>query len=179
MIATGGSKRVRYNRVAVILHWVTAILMIYMLFWGEDLMRGEGGQPGSNPGLHATLGVSILVLTLLRLVWRFYKPPPPDVPMPSWQAAGAHALHWLFYALLIIIPLSGMAAMGNSIAGRHPDYAALQIFGFLPIPHYSLPWFGHAHGLMTKVAIGLLIVHVLAALKHQFIDRDGLIARMS
>ena len=179
MTATGGITRERYSKVAVILHWVTAILMIYMLFWGEGLIKSFGATQAANPTLHASLGLTILILTVARLVWRFYKPPPPDVPMPAWQKIGAHAVHWAFYALLILIPLSGLAALDNEIAGRHPELASATFFGLFPMFHYSLPAFGHAHGLMTNVAIGLLALHVLGALKHQFIDRDGTLARMS
>jgi cytochrome b561 len=178
-IASRGITSERYSRVAVILHWVTAILMIYMLFWGEDLIHVHGGQPGTNPALHASLGITILALTLIRLAWRFFKPPPADVPMSPVQKGAAHILHWAFYALLILIPLSGLAVFGNGAIHRHPEFASVQLFGLLPVPYYQFPQFGYLHGPMTKIAIGLLIIHVLAALKHQFIDRDRLLARMS
>ncbi|MBG1231779.1 cytochrome b [Aestuariivirga litoralis] len=175
MAATGNVSSVKYSAVAVILHWVTAVVVIYMLFWGEDLIRG---RTPANPALHASLGFSILVLTIARLAWRFAKPPPPDVPMPRWQALAGHVLHWIFYGLLILIPLSGMAALDQEIAGRHPEFASLTFFGLFTVPHFSLGPLGAAHGLMTNLMIGLLALHVLAALKHQFIDRDGLINRM-
>ena len=168
----------RYSRVAIILHWVTALLMIYMLFWGEDLIHARGGMPGTNPALHASLGTTILALTVIRLGWRFLKPP-PDVPMSQLQKTAAHVLHWAFYALLIFIPLSGLAEFGNGVIHRHPEFASVQLFDLFPVPYYQLPSFAQLHGPLTKVAIGLLIVHVLAALKHQFIDRDGLLGRMS
>jgi len=150
-----------------------------MLFWGEDLVHAPGGMPGTNPALHASIGLTILALSVIRLVWRLINPPPEDVPMPAWQRRLAHALHWLFYALLILIPLSGMAAWDRGIAGRHSEYANLTYFGTFTIPHYPLVWFGEAHKIFTKLAIGLLALHVAAALKHQFIDKDRLINRMS
>ena len=171
----------RYNLVAIILHWVTALLIIYMLVWGEGLIRGrpENHVAATNPGLHASLGLSILILTAARLVWRLMNPPPPDVPMPKWQALASHVLHWGLYALLVLIPLSGLAALDRSIAGKHPEYADLTFFDLFTMPHFPLAWFGSTHGLLTNLAWALLALHVVAALKHQFIDKDRLMNRMS
>ncbi len=173
------STNIRYTSVAIGLHWITAVLIIYMLFWGEGLIKAWGGATPANPGLHASLGITILILAVLRLGWRLMNPPPADVPMPAWQSKVSHALHWLFYAVIILIPLSGMAALDNSIAGKHPDFANLTYFGLFTVPHFSLSWFGSSHEVMTKLAIVLLILHVGAALKHQFYDKDNLLKRMS
>ena len=171
----------RYNLIAIILHWVSALLMIYMIFWGEGLVRGQpwNNVAPTNPGLHASLGVLILLIAVARLGWRLMNPPPADVPMSAWQARASHVLHWAFYALMILIPLSGMAQWDKSIAGKHPDYASLDFFGLFPIPHYSLTWFGSLHGLTTNAAMFLVFLHVAAALKHQFVDKDNMLKRMS
>ena len=173
----------RYNVVAVILHWVSALLMIYMIFWGEGLVKGQPWMTppvaAANPALHASLGILVLIIAVARLGWRLINSPPADVPMPAWQATASHALHWAFYVLMILIPLSGMAQWGKSIAGKHPDFASLTFFGLFPIPHYSLGAFGSLHGLMTNAAMALLILHVAAALKHQFVDKDNMLRRMS
>src|SRR5262245_32189218 len=118
----------RYNNVAIVLHWVTAVLMIYMLFWGEGLIKARGGEAAASPMLHVSLGILILVLAVARLVWRLMNPPPPDLPAPTWQRRGSHALHWGFYALMILLPLSGMAALDHTINGRHPEFASLTFF---------------------------------------------------
>jgi cytochrome b561 len=169
----------RYTQVAIWLHWITAVLLVYMLFWGEGMMKASGGAAPANPALHVSLGVTILTLSVLRLVWRFMNPPPANVPMPAWQLTASHFMHMAFYALLFLIPLSGMAALGRSIAGKHPEFSSLTIFGLFAAPSFSLSWLGSTHDLMTKLAIGLLILHVVAALKHQFIDKDNLLKRMS
>jgi cytochrome b561 len=168
--------RNRYSNTAILLHWLIAILMIYMLFWGEDLIRGA--KDSFTPSIHASIGVSILVLSVLRLIWRLMNPPPPQ-PGNShgWQARVSEWVHWLFYALMIGIPLTGMSDFGKHLV-RHPEQANASIFGLFPVPQIPLPALGNLHGPATKLAIGLLILHVLGALKHQFWDKDRLINRM-
>ncbi|MDE2384224.1 MAG: cytochrome b/b6 domain-containing protein [Alphaproteobacteria bacterium] len=170
----------RYNRVAIALHWVTAILMLYMLVWGEGLMKGQPWNKiaPTNPGLHVSLGLTVLVLTVLRLVWRLINPPPPDVPMSALQQQLSHAMHWAFYALLLLIPVSGLAGLGRWFT-RHTDITAVSFFGLFDVPALPVPLLGGAHDLFTKLMWALLALHVLAALKHQFMDKDDLMKRMS
>ena len=144
----------RYSTIAIWLHWITAIILIYMLFWGEGLIKAQGAAVPTNPNLHASLGITILILAALRLTWRLMNPPPADVLMPAWQRTASHALHWLFYAAMILIPLSGMAALDRSIAGKPPEFANLAFFGLFTVPHYSMSWFGAAHGLLGPHAVG-------------------------
>ncbi len=167
----------RYSNIAILLHWTIAILMIYMLFWGEDLIRNVQGT--FYPSVHASIGITILVLSVLRLIWRWVNPPPALPGNPhDWQARISEWTHWLFYALMIGIPLTGLADFTRRLP-RHPEQAGTTIFGLFPVP--QIPWdlLGQLHGLSTKLAIGLLILHVLGALKHQFWDRDNLLRRMS
>lgn len=173
----------RYSNVAIALHWGSAALMIFMIFWGEGLVRGQYNLqppiPASNPALHASLGMTVLILGVARLAWRLMNPPPADVAMPRWQAISARVTHWAFYALMILIPLSGMAEWGKAIAGRHPEYANFTVFGLFPIPYFSMNWFANLHGIGVNVAMALVFIHVAAALKHQFFDKNRLLVRMA
>ena len=172
----------RYTRVAILLHWLIAILILVMLLIGESWIKDQKWLTppvnGTNPALHASVGLLILILSLARLGWRLMNPPPSDVPMPAWQATASHLLHWGFYALMVLVPLSGMADLDRVIGKSHPEYANLTFFNTFTIPHFSMNWFGGLHDIFTKLIWALLAVHVLAALKHQFIDKDGLLKRM-
>jgi cytochrome b561 len=126
---------------------------------------------------HKWAGIAILALTVLRLVWRLTHRPPADVPMPAWQARASHAVHGALYALCLAIPLVGWAY--SSAAGFPVVW-----FGVLPLPDWVpvdaalaqalKPW----HERLAWLLVLGVALHLGAALKHQFIDRDGLLERM-
>ena len=174
----------RYDAVSMLIHWLAAGLMIFMMLLGEQLMEmGEEAQePGGTfgPTLHVSIGASILVLTLIRILWRMgHRAPPLNAGMKAYEVLAAKAVHGLFYLLMIGLPLTGWLAFGEFVR-EEPAMAAVRIFGAFSIP--SPPVWGEAaedmHEIGSKIAIALTALHVLAALKHQFIDRDGLLSRM-
>lgn len=171
----------RYSRLAVLLHWVIAGLMIPMLFFGEELVEVEEGGGTFLPSVHASVGMAILILTLLRIALRLiYTPPPLPASMPDWQRKLSGITHGLFYLLLIALPLTGV--MASKAMTEAPFAADMSIFGFmtavdLPLP--ALPGASQVHEAGGKIGIALLILHVLAALYHQFWVKDGLLRRMT
>ncbi|CDZ70420.1 Hypothetical protein NGAL_HAMBI2610_20220 [Neorhizobium galegae bv. orientalis] len=175
----------RYTRTAIWLHWVTAILMMFMLFqqmFSDNWMRVPvgGSLAGWKPSAHASIGIVILLLGLARLFWRLANSPPtlPAV-MPRWQVWTSHVTHWMFYALLIGLPITGMLALTPYGAGRF-DVEKVAFFRLIPatfMPDLGT-WTGTAHELLTNIAKFLVLLHVLAVLKHHFWDRDGLLGRM-
>lgn len=170
----------RYDQVAIWLHWIVAIMMIFMLFFGEDLMRGENSGGALLPSLHVSMGSAIFLLSLFRLLWRVLNPPPAlPITMPAWERQASVAGHMLFYVLMIGLPLTGWLAF-PAHASRHAAMASVTVFGLFPLP--GAPNFGVAmggvHGILSKIGIAILILHVLAALKHQFINRNGILRRM-
>lgn len=170
-----------YTRVAVVLHWVTAAAIIAIIalglygasetaVWGEEAIN-----------IHKVLGIMVLALTLARVAWRLtHKAPPMPRTMTPLLKRTAQGAHLLFYILLIAMPLSGWW-MTSAFPERHPiELFSFQI-PFLPVP-LSMEAAGTAHTFHTTVSwvmIGLVVLHIGAALKHQFIDRDGLLGRMS
>lgn len=179
MIETAPAK---YNGIAMILHWVTALLMIFMIFFGEYLM-GEKGENVSGtflPSIHVSIGVAILALTLLRVFWRLTNPPPPDpATMKSWEVTVSKLTHALFYVLMIGLPLTGWLAFTDFLR-ENPVMANVTVFGLFSVPGAPIAseFAGGAHAIGSKIGMALVILHVLAALKHQFIDGDGIFRRM-
>src|SRR5690349_3724964 len=99
---------VRYSRVAIWLHWILAALILVNLALGflhEDFARPVRS---AMMGWHKSIGLTVIVLTLVRILWRFsHRPPPFDPAMKRWEVAAARLVHGLFYFLLLAIPLSG------------------------------------------------------------------------
>lgn len=189
----------RYSAVAIALHWIVALLVLGMVpagWWMSDAIKNPETQMQAFQviQLHKSLGFTILALTVLRLVWRLVHPAPPyPAAMPGWQRATAHLTHWGFYALLLLIPLSGWVyvSTGWSAELARPVPVPTLWFGLFEIPH--LPFVadqpqeariaiseasGGAHSALVWGGIVLFVLHVGAALKHHLIDGDDVLARM-
>ncbi len=172
-----------YGAVAVTLHWLIAIAIIYMVFLGKTMEDDFAAIQ-----LHKSLGITILALSVLRLGWRLINPQ-PALPegMSGLERFGARATHWLFYFLMIAIPLSGWAYVS---ASPFSDMIKTRIWGVIELP--NLPFFAGmenreeiaeriegVHGALGYLPLlALLALHVLAALKHHFWNRDTVLTRM-
>ncbi|MDZ4111527.1 MAG: cytochrome b [Brevundimonas sp.] len=168
--------RNRYSQVSLILHWLIAVLVIGQI---ALIMAHDATEDGPWMGLHKAVGLSILVLTLVRLGWRIANPAIPlPAEMPKWQRVMARGTHVLFYVVLIGMPLGGWAA--SSAAGRDIDFFGLFNWPLLPISggREVAGQFMDAHEMGAKVLYVLLALHILGALKHHFIDRDNVLHRM-
>ena len=189
----------RYTPVAIALHWLIAISIVSLIFvgwWMGDAIEEPQSRAAAYAAfqLHKAFGVTVLVLTLARLVWRLMNPPPPlTQAMPAWERFAAQATHAAFYAFAIGIPLAGLVyvSTGWVADGDRPFSVATSYFGLFTIPHLafieSLPAEArraiaymsiNAHGKMAWGVLILLALHVGAALKHHFIDKDDVLARM-
>jgi cytochrome b561 len=172
------AKPEKYDSVAMILHWVIASLLIAMLIFGENMMDAEEGAAWL-PSLHVSIGFTVLTLSLVRLGWRLANPPPPlPSTMAPWEKLASHASHALFYLLMIGLPVSGWLAL-PALLREEAKLVGITAFGLgMPAaPDLGLPM-GDLHGVIGNVAWALLALHVLAALKHQFVNRDGVLKRM-
>jgi cytochrome b561 len=179
----------RYTRVAVILHWLVAVLIIGNVVVGLAADSLPEGMIRPAVDLHKSIGLTVLGLAVMRVLWRLSHRPPPWPRRYPWpERLGAHAAHLLLYGLILGLPISGWVHdSAFKDAAAHP----LTIFG--------LPWFRigaimdlpaaqkeqvHATWFAVHVWMGyalyaLLALHVLGALKHQFWDREPEFARMS
>lgn len=169
----------RYGLVAILFHWVMAIIVITMVCLGLYMTSLPSGPEQSKLiGWHKGLGVIILGLILLRLLWRLINITPmlPN-QMPSWEKWAARIVHWSFYIILVIMPISGWIM---SSAAGYP----VSFFGLFTLPNLVQPDENLAHIMVTVhntlafTLIGLIILHVAAALKHYLIDKDDVFQRM-
>lgn len=175
--------RDRYSTVSLILHWLIAALVITQIILIS--IHDAAGEAQNREmsrlfmDLHKSTGATILVLTLIRIGWRVANPAIP-LPghMPRWQKVMARANHVLFYVVLIAMPLAGWAA--SSAVGRPVDWFFLFHLPILPVPA-SRELAGSlmdAHEMAAKLLYVLVALHILGALKHQFVDRDDVVRRM-
>ena len=171
-------RHLRYDSLATGFHWVLGFAIVATFALGVYMHE----LPISPTRLklynyHKWAGITIMSLSALRLLWRLTHRPPADPPMPAWQARLAHLMHALLYVLFFAVPISGWT---YSSAAGFP----VVLFGVLPLPDLVAADKALAEGLklvhkvLTLSLGGLVVVHVAAALKHQWIDRDGLMARM-
>lgn len=166
----------RYSLIAIFLHWTIAALLAFQISVGwalEDL----GARGFSLYQLHKSVGISILALTLVRIVVRYVKPRPEAVEK-GWQGALAKAVHGGLYAFMLGAPLTGWALVSTARV-KVPTL----LFGVVPLPHLPLSaathnWAEGAHGLLAWIGILLFLLHVAGALRHHLLIRDGLLWRM-
>ncbi len=183
------SGAVRYNIVAIIIHWLTAITVIGLLVIGNIM----ADLPNSDPNKldlfnwHKSFGVAVLLLTVIRFAWRLsHKPPALPDAMPEWEKKGAHAAHWLFYLLLFAVPLLGWAMVSAS-----PRNIPTVLFNAFDWPH--MPFladlesdqkkeihevFEDLHASAAYVMAALIVFHIAAALRHRIILKDDVVQRM-
>lgn len=169
----------RYGAVAQIFHWLIVVLVI-----AQFVLAGiaEGLPLGvakiAMLARHKSVGITILGLMLLRLLWRSLNPHPlmPDT-IPQWQRRIAHIVHALLYALLIITPMFGWLM---SSARNFP----VSWFGLVTLPDLIQPdqavydFFHKGHKILAASLLIIITLHVAAALKHHFMDRDNVLRRM-
>ena len=167
----------RYSRGAIAFHWVIAALIVFNLWLGlthDSLPKDWQVMP-----VHKAVGITILVLTLARIGWRFTHPAPPLPPgVKLWERTAAHISHFLLYVFMLLMPLSGWAMVSG------PKRRPLEWFGLFDIPYLpvspGVSEFGHdLHGLLGRGFVALILLHVAAALRHHFLLRDNVLARMT
>jgi len=166
----------RYGSVAIAIHWLTAAAILGLLVSGaiiEDMR--DPAQKVALLRVHVVVGVTVLVLTLFRIVWWGVvdRRPAATTSTPRWQAFAAHLVHGLLYVVIIVMVGSGIGMI--ALSG-----AADTLFGggSAALPDFRDYAPRGAHGLGANAMWLLVIVHVLAALYHQFVLRDRLLARM-
>ncbi len=188
MAVTGDRRaRSRYSTVAIVLHWTIAVLILANIATGLRMDRLDGLAKFEAFQFHKSIGITVLLLSLLRLGWRLINPPPPlPADLSRFERVAALATHWGFYGFMIAQPLTGWIIVSAS-----PYNLPTLLFKRIPWPHlgfvHDLPMatrklidanFGTIHVVLAWSLLALVALHVAAALKHHFIDRNDVLERM-
>jgi len=181
-------RSLRYAPVAIGLHWLIALAILFQISLGWRMDdHAHGAQTYLVFQLHKSVGITILLLSLIRLGWRLSHPPPPlPANLTTWERRLAALTHIGFYVIMICLPLTGWLIVSAS-----KTQIPTLLYGTVPWPH--LPGLAHAsaetkaawhfvgeagHGVLAKLTYLLFALHVAGALKHHLFDRDDTLARM-
>lgn len=170
-----------YNKLSFAtrsLHWITGLLflIVFLIGLSFDLLENLGIK-GAFMNIHKSLALLVLIFALLRMVWRIKEGKiTPTRPLPAWQIKVATALHHTLMLITIIMPLSGIIM--SLAGGRDISFFGIQVIAgggkieWLQATgswlHHSLPYF----------ILALIVIHILAALKHEYLDKDNTLSRM-
>ena len=174
----------RYGLIAMTLHWAIGALAVFMLWFGRhmvDLPKGSFERLQAFQ-LHKSIGISILLLTLVRIGWRLYnRGPNPPASLKGWELWLMKTVHYWFYILLLLIPLSGWI-MSSASPLRIPiePYGLFRwpFFPGVPANEAVFNLFKEAHEFLGNGMIVLIGLHLLGVLKHTFITKDSVLKRM-
>lgn len=179
----------RYTAVAQAFHWLLALALIGIVVMGLAMAHAPLAPATKFKlfQLHKSVGITILMLAVLRLLWRVtHQPPPLPAEMPAIEKAGAYGAHAVLYLLMIGLPLVGWALVSIS-----PFNLPTVLYGLVPWPHIAVlsglsratktawePVFALVHAYGAYLLIAVVGLHVLAALRHHFLLGDDILRRM-
>lgn len=179
---TSNPKRT-YSKVAIGFHWLIALLIIGQLIGGKVMMWMDPAPLKFELfQLHKSFGIIILILSVLRLLWRLtHKAPPLPSGMKPFERMAAKLSHWGFYILMIGIPMAGWLLVSAST-----PRITTKIFKTIKWPDVPgvarseslATTFSNMHEYMAYAIAALLVIHIGAALKHHFVDKDDVLTRM-
>jgi len=168
----------QYSKRMVIAHWLTLALLIAAWFLGNQLDEARNAEGAKLIGyaMHMLVGGAVLLLTALRLTYRNNDGTPPPVG-DSLMDKVAKGIHHVLYALLVLLPVSGFmtaltSGVGLALLAGDASLLPTKYTGASIAPH-------KVHEILVTVLIVVVVVHILGAIKHQFIMKDGLMERMS
>jgi cytochrome b561 len=163
-----------YGSVAIAIHWTSAAAIVFTFAAGLAAANIEDpARVAPVLFTHVGLGLLVLVLTLLRIVWWLAadRHPTPLPNQPAWQMALASIVHTTIYVAILLMASSGIATL--ALSGAVP-----QLLSGAPLPDLSQLPPRIAHGIMSRLLLALLVVHIAAAVYHQWVRGDRLLSRM-
>lgn len=188
----------RYSAVAIALHWAIAAAILGNLalgWWMHEAIEVEATQARAVAAfqLHKSIGLTVLLLTLLRLGWRLaHRPPPLPAAMRAWERFAARGTHAAFYLLMIAVPLTGWLYASTQWRDDAPLSVPTLWFGLFEVPHLPAlhtqavetraklaELLEESHEWLAWATAALFVLHAAAALKHHFVNRDAVLATMA
>lgn len=159
----------RYSYTAITLHWLIALLLAFQIALGWALEGNNSPELFARFQLHKSVGITILLLSVARLAARLFMQRPPASDGPAWTRALAGTVHGLFYVVMILGPITGWLLVSTAKV-----QVPTLIFGVVPWPHLpvGLSWHEPAeaiHEVLAWLAIGLFVLHIAGALRHQWL----------
>jgi cytochrome b561 len=164
---------------AIVLHWLIAAAVVGLIGWGwwmQTIPKLPVGPRVDAFNLHKSIGMTVLLLMLVRIAWRARHRPPPFTPMPRWQARLARAVHLLFYVCLIVQPVSGY--LGSAFSGYPVRFFGLVLPAWAPKNDSLKDALSVVHLVNSWVLVGALALHFAGTVKHALLERDGSLRRI-
>jgi cytochrome b561 len=180
-------RRTRYSAVAILLHWLIAALILLNIWFGWRMGQLKGLAQFELFQLHKSIGITVLLLSVARLLWRLLHPAPAyPAAMTRAEKTAAATAHWALYGFMILLPLTGWVIVSASLYNL-----PTLLFKTVPWPHigfiHALPdatrklledQVGEVHEWLAWTLLALVVFHIAAALKHHLWDRDDVMVRM-
>jgi cytochrome b561 len=167
-----------YGLVTRLAHWVMAVAIIGMFVLGLWMVTLNYYSPyyRSAPDIHRSVGMLLLILLVLRFAWRLANPKPDESELAPWERTAALVVHWGFYPLLLALMVSGYLI---STADGRP----IEVFNWFSVPSLIEKKgledvAGEVHEILSYMTIAVVVLHAAASLKHHFVDRSRILARM-
>lgn len=170
-----------YTRVAVLLHWTIAIMIIAALAIAKVSAEWEGPPRSLAMFWHKSLGITVLALTIWRIWWRVsHRPPPFDASLKKWEKAMAETAHYFFYFMMLALPISGWLFVSVPLEPKPLTFFGLFDVPYLPVQgNKSLGSAMHeVHEIIGNITILVVLLHIVGALKHQWLDKIPSLSRM-
>jgi len=168
----------RFGLIAILIHWLMAFMLIFMVTLGLYMVRlPVSVQKLKFFGWHKEWGIVVFMLVIVRLMWRWFNSLPSLHQLPRWERVSARGVHIAFYIFMVLIPVSGWLI--TSFAGLPVSF-----FGWFLLPNLGAPnpalqlFFEQVHQWLAYALIFAFCLHVGAALKHYFINKDDIMQRM-
>jgi cytochrome b561 len=167
-----------YGIVTRLTHWIMAVAIIGMFALGLWMVTLNYYSPyyRSAPDIHRSVGILLLIFLVLRFGWRLINAKPADDELAPWERTAARVVHWGFYPLLLALMVSGYLI---STADGRP----IEVFNWFSVPSLFAKkgmedTAGEVHEILAYVTMAVVVLHAAASLKHHFVDRSRVLARM-